>query len=92
MSRIHPAEFVTSRPLPEVESAWLGIGAPRGPGPGFRIGICDGTGVVIAQGVLETWDQVVAFATRIARLGYDGRIVGTPEQMQGCEVLFVPRG
>lgn len=61
------------------------------PGPGFRIGICDAAGLVLAGTVVASFNQVQRLSLFLADLGYGDVIAGEADEMQGCHVLFVPR-
>ena len=61
------------------------------PGPGFRIGICDAAGRVLAGTVVASFNQVQRLSLFLADLGYGDVIAGEAEEMQGCHVLFVRR-
>jgi hypothetical protein len=62
------------------------------PGPGFRIGICDASGLVRAGALVASFLQVQRFSLAMGDLGYADVIAGEADQMQGCHVLFIPRG
>lgn len=93
-----PAAPSWAHPLPEllpslrdVAAALRRVKRAPEPGPGFRIGICDAAGKVVAATVFASFNQVQSFSLHMSDLGYRDVIAGDAEQMQGCHVLFVQR-
>jgi len=85
-------------PLPElipslrdVAAALRRVKRSPEPGPGFRIGICDAAGKVMAGARFASFGQVQRFSLAMADLGYGDVIAGEADEMQGCHVLFVRR-
>ena len=85
-----------SHPLPQhvpalrdVAAALRRVSRAPEPGPGFRVGICDAAGRVLAGASVPSFNQVQRFSLALAELGYGEVIAGEPAQMQGCHVLFV---
>lgn len=88
----HDIPLIEEQPAlaPEIRRAWTLTVRGSGPGPGFRVGICDPGGRVIAGTVLSTMGQLSAFARRLERLGYFAQAVPAHIDAQACDVLFVP--
>ena len=90
-----------AHPLPELVPSLRDVAAALrrvrrcpepGAGPGFRIGICDAAGRVLAGTLVGSFNQVQRLTLFMADLGYGDMIAGEAEEMQGCHVLFMPRG
>ena len=75
---------------PEIRRAWTLTVRGGEPGPGFRVGICDAGGRVIAGALLSSMGQLSAFARRLEKLGYFAQAVPAHVDAQECDVLFVP--
>lgn len=75
---------------PEIRRAWTLTVRGSEPGPGFRVGICDAGGRVIAGTLLGSMGQLSAFARRLEKLGYFAQAVPADVDAQECDVLFVP--
>ena len=77
--------------LREVAAALRRVRRAPEPGPGFRVGICDAAGKVVAGTEFASFNQVQRFSLAMADLGYGDIIAGDADEMQGCHVLFVQR-
>lgn len=93
-----PPAPVWAHPLPELVPALREVAAalrrvnrsPQ-PGPGFRVGICDGAGTILAGAFVASLQQVQRLSVAMADLGYGEVVAGEADEMQGCHVLFVRR-
>jgi hypothetical protein len=93
-----PASAAWTLPLPElvpalrdVAAAFRRVRRAAQPGPGFRIGICDRAGQVVASATLPSAAQVQRFARAMADLGYADVTATARADLQGWHVLFVPQ-
>lgn len=77
--------------LREVAAALRRVKRAPEPGPGFRVGICDTEGRVVAATAFASFNQVQRFSLAMADLGYGDVIAGDADEMQGCHVLFLQR-
>ena len=76
--------------LPGIAAAWRFAMRHAPAGPGFRVGLCDARGHVVAATMLGTYAQVKTFSRQLGKAGYAAVTGGSPGGMQGCDVLFVP--
>ena len=94
-----PASAAWTLPLPElvpalrdVAAAFRRVRRAAQPGPGFRIGICDRAGQVVASAMLPSAAQVQRFAGAMADLGYGHVTADARTDLQeGWHMLFVPQ-
>jgi len=57
----------------------------------LRIGICDRDGDLAAVGVLNDFRQMRLFTIHMEAMGYRQLILGTPDELKGCDVLYTPQ-
>jgi hypothetical protein len=77
--------------LREVAAALRRVKRATEPGPGYRIGICDAGGELVAGTRFASFNQVQRFSLAMADLGYGDVIAEDAEQAHGFHVLFVRR-
>jgi hypothetical protein len=85
------ADADVGRPVAEAGKALNAAARVVTPGPGFIVGVCDDAGQVVHCTSIGSFKQVIALSRRLARLGFACWIVGTTNDMQGCDILFARR-
>jgi hypothetical protein len=83
-------DVIPPRQYKRVHAAFLAAGALPGTddAPCWKLGICNDDGELAAQGELPSFERVQMFLRLMERIGYEPLILGTPEQMHGCDFLF----